>query len=82
MQLPALCTNQHGLSITIGEAHAEQEMHAGRLIAQSYRLDDQNLGTLAIFRPQRMDYQKIIGIVNSTANHVSQILSSKRYKGA
>jgi heat-inducible transcriptional repressor len=82
IKLLDLCMKQNGLSIIIGEENAEEEMQAGSLIAQSYRLDDQNIGTLAIFGPKRMDYQKIIGIVNSTANNVSQILSSKRYKGA
>ena len=82
IKLLDLCMKQSGLSIIIGEENDEEEMQAGSLIAQSYRLDDQNIGTLAIFGPKRMDYQKIIGIVNSTANNVSQILSSKRYKGA
>jgi heat-inducible transcriptional repressor len=82
IKLLDLCMKQNGLSIIIGEENAEEEMQSGSLIAQSYRLDDQNIGTLAIFGPKRMDYQKIIGIVNSTANNVSQILSSKRYKGA
>jgi heat-inducible transcriptional repressor len=82
IKLLDLCMKQNGLSIIIGEENAEEEMQAGSLIAQSYRLDDQNIGTLAIFGPKRMDYRKIIGIVSSTANNVSQILSSKRYKGA
>ena len=82
IKLLDLCMKQNGLSIIIGEENAEEEMQSGSLIAQSYRLDDQNIGTLAIFGPKRMDYRKIIGIVDSTANSVSQILSSKRYKGA
>jgi heat-inducible transcriptional repressor len=82
IKLLDLCMKQNGLSIIIGEENAEEEMQSGSLIAKSYQLDDQNIGTLAIFGPKRMDYQKIIGIVNSTANNVSQILSSKRYKGA
>ena len=82
IKLLDLCMKQNGLSIIIGEENAEEEMQAGSLIAQSYRLDDQNIGTLAIFGPKRMDYQKIIGIVNSTANNVSEFLSNKKYKGA
>lgn len=82
IKLLDLCMKQNGLSIIIGEENAEEDMQSGSLIAQNYRLDDQNIGTLAIFGPKRMDYQKIIGIVNSTANNVLQILSSKRYKGA
>ncbi len=82
IKLLDLCLKQNGLSIIIGEENAEEEMQAGSLIAQSYRLDDQNIGTLAVFGPKRMDYQKIIGIVNSTANNVSDFLSSKKHKGA
>lgn len=79
VKLLDLCMKQDGLSIIIGEENAEEEMRAGSLIAQSYRLDDQNIGAIAVFGPKRMDYQKIIGIVNSTANNVSEFLSSKKY---
>ncbi len=82
IKLLDLCMKQDGLTIIIGEENAEEEMRAGSLIAQSYRVDDRNIGTLAIFGPKRMDYEKIIDIVNSTANHVSHILLSKKYKGA
>jgi len=82
IKLLDLCMKQDGLSIIIGEENVEEEMRAGSLIAQSYRLDDQNIGTLAVFGPKRMDYEKIIGIVNSTANNVSEFLSSRKYKGA
>ena len=82
IKLLDLCMKQDGLSIIIGEENAEEEMQAGSLIAQSYRLDDQNIGTLAVFGPKRMDYQKIIGIVNSTADNVSEFLSKQKYKGA
>lgn len=82
IKLLDLCMKQDGLSIIIGEENAEEEMQAGSLVAQSYRLDDQNIGTLAVFGPKRMDYQKIIGIVNSTAENVSEFLSSRKYKGA
>jgi heat-inducible transcriptional repressor len=82
IKLLDLCMKQDGLSIIIGEENAEEEMRAGSLVAQSYRLDDQSIGTLAVFGPKRMDYQKIIGIVNSTANNVSEFLSNKKYKGA
>ncbi|NIP99664.1 MAG: heat-inducible transcription repressor HrcA [Nitrospinaceae bacterium] len=82
IKLLDLCMQQSGLSIIIGEENAEEEMRAGSLIAQSYRLDDKSIGTLAVFGPKRMDYEKIIGIVNSTANNVSEFLSSRKYKGA
>jgi len=77
IRLLDLCMREDGLTILIGEENHDQEMEGFSLIAQNYRMGDEKLGTLAVFGPKRMDYRKMIGIVNSTASNVSEFLSKK-----
>ncbi len=71
------CLKQDGMTILIGEENLDEEMEGCSLIAQSYQKDDEKLGSLAIFGPKRMDYKKIIAIVNQTAKTVSTLISKK-----
>jgi heat-inducible transcriptional repressor len=71
------CLNQDGMTILIGEENLDEEMEGCSLIAQNYQKGEEKLGSLAIFGPKRMDYKKIIAIVNQTARNVSTLLSKK-----
>ncbi len=71
------CLKQDGMTILIGEENLDEEMEGCSLIAQNYQKGDEKLGSLAIFGPKRMDYKKIIGIVNQTAKTVSTLISKK-----
>ena len=77
IKLLDLCMQQDGLTIIIGEENQDEEMKSCSLIAQNYQREDEKIGVVAIFGPKRMDYLKMIGIVNSTANNVSEILSKR-----
>jgi len=71
------CLKQDGMTILIGEENLDEEMEGCSLIAQNYQKGDEKLGSLAIFGPKRMDYKKIIAIVNQTAKTVSTLISKK-----
>lgn len=71
------CLKHDGMTILIGEENLDEEMEGCSLIAQNYQVGEEKLGSLAIFGPKRMDYKKIIGIVNQTAKTVSTLLSKK-----
>lgn len=71
------CLNQDGMMILIGEEFLDEEMKGCSLIAQNYQKGEETLGTLAVFGPKRMDYKKIISIVNQTAKTVSTLISKK-----
>jgi heat-inducible transcriptional repressor len=71
------CLRQDGMTILIGEENLDEEMEGCSLIAQNYQKGEEKLGALAIFGPKRMDYKKIIAIVNQTARTVSTLLSKK-----
>jgi len=71
------CLKHDGMTILIGEENLDEEMEGCSLIAQNYQMGEEKMGSLAIFGPKRMDYKKIIGIVNQTAKTVSTLLSKK-----
>ncbi|GJL77898.1 MAG: heat-inducible transcription repressor HrcA [Nitrospinaceae bacterium] len=69
------CLKQEGMTILIGQEFLDEEMEGCSLIAKNYQKGDEILGSLAIFGPKRMDYKKIIPIVNQTAKTVSTLIS-------
>ncbi len=76
-----LCLQQDGMTIIIGKENSQEEMHNCSLIAQNYQIDKESKGTMAIFGPKRMDYKKMISIVNQTAKTVSTLLSKRHHSG-
>lgn len=77
IKLLDLCLRHDGMTIIIGEENHEKEIQECSLVAQNYRLGTEKLGAIAVLGPKRMDYQKIIAIVNNTAKTVSKLLSQR-----
>ena len=73
-----LCLDHEGMTILIGEESLQEEMGSCSLIAQNYQLGTEKVGTLAVFGSKRMDYKKIISIVNHTAQRVSKLISENQ----
>ena len=73
-----LCLHHDGMTILIGEENLQEEMGNCSLIAQNYQLGSENVGTLAVFGSKRMDYKRIISIVNHTAKIVSKLISENQ----
>jgi len=73
-----LCLDHEGMTILIGEENLQEEMDNCSLIAQNYQLGTEKVGTLAVFGSKRMDYKKIISIVNHTAQKVSKLISENQ----
>lgn len=69
------CLEEEGVSIIIGSENNIQEMQDCSLVTQTYKYGDNVLGTLGIFGPKRMQYPKIISLVDYTANVLSDKLS-------
>ncbi len=70
------CLEQDGAMVFIGGEDLDEEMEGCSLIAENYGCYGENLGTVAIFGPRRMDYSKMISIVKQTARAVSKNLST------
>lgn len=69
------CLEAQGISIIIGSENNIQEMHGCSLVTHTYKYGENVIGTLGIFGPKRMEYPKIISLVNYTANVLSNKLS-------
>ena len=73
-----LCLDHEGMTILIGEESLQEEMGNCSLIAQNYQLGKEKVGALAVFGSKRMDYKKVISIVNHTAQRVSKLISENQ----
>ncbi|MFN3821272.1 MAG: heat-inducible transcriptional repressor HrcA, partial [bacterium] len=65
-----------GVKVTIGEENPEEELKDFSVITSTYRIGDVS-GTLGIIGPMRMNYAKLISLVNYTAQLVSQRISQR-----
>jgi heat-inducible transcriptional repressor len=72
------CLQQDGLTVLIGAENSDEEMSGCSLIANNYGLDEDKMGTIAVFGPKRMDYKNVIAVVNHTAKKVSKLLSERK----
>ncbi len=64
---------QDGLTITIGEENLEGEIEFCSIVASPYRVGEVS-GSLGVLGPTRMEYSKLVSIVDYTARIVSEAL--------
>jgi heat-inducible transcriptional repressor len=69
------CIQGGGVRVLIGDDSDLTSELDFSLVASSYRVGDQPLGTLGIFGPSRMEYQKIIPLVHYLGQALSRALS-------
>jgi heat-inducible transcriptional repressor len=69
------CLDQDGLTIVIGSENVVQEVQRLSLVTAPYWCAEHLLGTLGVIGPTRMEYSKIIPLVDFTAKLVSQHLT-------
>jgi heat-inducible transcriptional repressor len=53
---------------------ATPSLQACSLVAANYGVANHNLGTVSVLGPTRMDYQRVIAAVRSTADELSAYL--------
>jgi heat-inducible transcriptional repressor len=63
-----------GIQIFIGSEHGINEMESCSLIAYPIKAEGAVLGSIGIIGPKRMDYQKIIPVVRTTAKVLTRLL--------
>ena len=63
-----------GVQVFIGAEHPFLRDHHCSLVVSNYKRGDQVLGALGVIGPTRMEYAKVISLVDSTAKQVSRIL--------
>ena len=65
--------NQDGLTITIGQEHADQRLSSFTLVTSTYRFGPLT-GVIGVMGPTRMAYDKIAALVNRTSRLVGELL--------
>jgi len=64
-----------GLQVFLGAETAMSALASSSVVAVSYGPEEQPIGALAVIGPMRMNYGKVMSVVDVTAETVSQILA-------
>lgn len=64
-----------GIQVFLGAETALTALHGSSVIAMSYGPEEQPIGALAVIGPMRMNYGKVMSVVDVTADTVSQLLA-------
>ena len=72
------CIEGEGIHILIGSENLNPELKGLSLISSAYRYQDEPIGTLAILGPTRMEYGRMIPLVDHIAKVMSDILSGEK----
>ena len=66
-----------GVKILIGSENSMDDMKELSVVVAACRDDNRPVGVVGIIGPTRMDYEKAIYIVNSTAKYITKILAER-----
>ncbi|MBB6454330.1 heat-inducible transcriptional repressor [Salirhabdus euzebyi] len=69
---PILRSQAHGINVMIGKENEHEAMRDCSLITASYSLGQQHMGTIALLGPTRMEYSKVISLLNELSNQMSK----------
>jgi heat-inducible transcriptional repressor len=64
-----------GIQVRIGQENLVEAIHNCSLITATYTIDGQSLGTIGILGPTRMDYAKVISLLNHFSKDLTDLLS-------
>jgi len=65
------------LVISIGEEHRDEKLHDFSVITAKYKVGDVS-GIVGVMGPKRMDYSKLVSLVNYFSKNISNILELKK----
>ncbi|WLR49898.1 heat-inducible transcriptional repressor HrcA [Bacillus tianshenii] len=71
-----LRTSKSGISVKIGQENKIEEMRNCSIITASYSVGNEHMGTIAVLGPTRMEYSKVISLLNVFSADLSKVLSS------
>ncbi len=63
-----------GLSIKIGTENRRAELRGVSVVSSTYKMGDKNVGVLGILGPRRMEYGRMIALVEAVTKIVNQML--------
>ena len=68
-----LVGNTNGLTVRIGSENKILAMDDCTIISVPYRIDDDKVGTIAVIGPTRMEYKKVIPLVEYIAGNMTKL---------
>lgn len=71
-----LGTPLEGVSIRIGTENTLIEMSDCSLITASYQMNDRPLGTIGVLGPTRMDYARVITVIEEIAGRLNKLIDA------
>ncbi|MGP4080425.1 heat-inducible transcriptional repressor HrcA [Pseudalkalibacillus sp. R45] len=71
--------NTDKINVKIGAENTIQEMKNCSLITASYSIGGQHMGTLAILGPTRMEYPRVIGLLDLLSKDLTRVLTQRYY---
>ncbi len=71
-------TDGEGIKVVIGEESIEPKMKNCSMVTSTYRTDDRTVGVLGIIGPKRMEYSKMISLVEYVSRFVNKMLKNKK----
>jgi heat-inducible transcriptional repressor len=71
------CIEAEGVQIFVGEESGYRMLDECSLVTTAYRVDDQVVGVLGVIGPTRMDYQRVIPVVDVTARLLAAALRNQ-----
>ncbi|MGH8556931.1 MAG: heat-inducible transcriptional repressor HrcA [Methylococcales bacterium] len=71
------CLDADGVQIFIGEESGYRALQDCSVVSSSYTVDDERVGVLAVIGPTRMEYEKVIPVVDLTAKLLGSALNTR-----
>ncbi|MGB8953914.1 MAG: heat-inducible transcriptional repressor HrcA [Tumebacillaceae bacterium] len=68
-------SNGSGIIVRIGQENALETIHECSLITASYAIDGQPVGTIGVLGPTRMDYGRVIAVMEYLSGNLSGLLT-------
>ncbi|MDO7788243.1 heat-inducible transcriptional repressor HrcA [Desulforamulus aquiferis] len=65
-----------GVTVKIGNENARQEIQNCSMVTASYRVGNKVLGTIGVLGPTRMEYAKVVTVVDHMTRNLSRVLES------
>ncbi|TGE32534.1 heat-inducible transcriptional repressor HrcA [Desulfosporosinus sp. Sb-LF] len=73
-----LSPHHEGLNVTIGGENRLKEFHDCSVISATYKVNGLTIGAVGVLGPTRMDYGKVIAIVDFMTRSLTEILTKRR----
>ena len=73
-------TQDQGLTIKIGQENRFEPFDDCTVVTASYSVEGKNMGTISILGPTRMEYQRVIGILDYVSKDLSKLLANRFQK--